>query len=103
MSLPSHGLRAMPSSRALAFLLLVAMLAGGCLTSQRDEVIEARDAHRACVEKHPEDADRACAELKAEVWAREERYMDDSQRAWGCGDGSGGPCVSTDRTPRVSY
>ncbi len=29
MFLPSHGLRAMPSSRPLAFLLLVATLAGG--------------------------------------------------------------------------
>jgi len=103
MSLPSHGLWAMPSSRALAFLLVVASLAGGCVTSQREDVIEARAAHRACVEKHPEDADRACAELKAEVWAREERYMEDSRGVWGCQEAGGGPCVSTDRSPRIPY
>lgn len=89
------------SAAIVAPALLVALaFASGCVSEQRREMLEAREAHRACVENHPRDADRACAELKAEAQAREERYEDDAQQAWGCG-GVTGPCDPTDRAPRI--
>lgn len=94
----------MRSSRAIAAVLLVALFGvglAGCVFDQRREMVEAREAHRACVEEHPDDADRACAELEATARVLAERYEDDSLRAWGCGDASAGPCDPTDRTPRI--
>ncbi|MEE2672310.1 MAG: hypothetical protein VX466_00845 [Myxococcota bacterium] len=93
----------MPSSRSLASLLVVASLAGGCLTGQREEVIEARAAYHACVEENPEDSDRACAALKAEVLVREERYIENSWGPASCGDASQGMCGPAERAPRGSY
>ncbi len=91
----------MPSSRSIAALLLVAMFASGCVWNQRNEMIEARDAHRACVDEHPHDADRACAELEAKARVLAERYEQDALRSWGCGDATRGPCDPTDRAPRI--
>ena len=93
----------MPSSRTLAFLLLVATLVGGCVTGQREEVIEARAAYHTCVKENPEDSDRACAALQAEVLVREERYIEKSWGPASCGDASQGMCGPTERAPRGSY
>ncbi len=87
--------------RAIAVLLLVATLAGGCVWNQRREMIDAREAHHACVENHPHDADRACAELEANARVLAERYEGDALRSWGSGDATRGPCDPTDRAPRI--
>ncbi len=66
---------------ALAFL---ATSATGCLTRQRDEMVEAREAYQRCVRENPEDHERKCAALEAESITRQERYEQDARRSWGC-------------------
>lgn len=90
------------SDRVRCVLLVAAVLATalGCMTHQRDEMVEAREAYHDCVREHPESHERACAELQAEAVTRQQRYEDDARRRWGCHDPNTPGCDPLDRSSR---
>ena len=63
-------------------LLLVVLLAGACLTRQRDELLHAQDDYRECL-RTAADRERDCAELKDEALALGRRYEQDGRMRWG--------------------
>lgn len=68
-------------SWCVACLLLVGLLA--CVSRERSEVLDAREAYARCVEehsaRHPD-----CLALQERVRSTEERYRKNAERAWGC-------------------
>jgi hypothetical protein len=58
-------------------------------------MVEARDRYHACVDAGP-DAEERCAPLKADALAKQQRYEEDGERAWGCKQRASG-CDPTGR------
>ncbi len=86
--------------RVAAVVCLLALLLSACVSRQRREMVESRDAYQACVRDHPTTHRDTCAELEAETITRQERYRDDAARAWGCGGTSNPDCDPRERTPQ---
>jgi hypothetical protein len=91
----------MRARAVLVACLMAGLLQGGCVFKQRKEMVEAREAYQECVDENSETAERACAELKAEADIRSERYEQDAQTAWGCGEARGRNCDPTERAPTM--
>jgi hypothetical protein len=72
------------SARALVVVVVsTALIATGCVASERSAFVKARRAYRECLEANPEDPD-TCSHLEAESNRRAEEYGDHAARSWGC-------------------
>ncbi len=70
--------------RALFFLAALCILAAAaCVSSQQEAYVEARRAYEACLDFHPEDADR-CETERVAAMQRAKQYDEDARRATGC-------------------
>jgi hypothetical protein len=71
-----------PSTALAACSLLVAL--GACVGNEREEAQALEAEYRRCVEEHsPEHAE--CQLLQERQLRAQERYLESSRRAWGCG------------------
>jgi hypothetical protein len=60
-----------------------ALVATACVATERSAFVKAREAHRECVEAHPDDRE-TCDHLEAESNRSAQEYGDQAARSWGC-------------------